>query len=171
MLGLLLEAPWVRMAALGSLVLAVQTTLCADLRWHGAGADLVLLLAIAVGIAAGPVRGARTGFVIGACFDLLLLTPFGLSALTYAVVAFLVGLIEPHVYRARHFVTPAVVAVASLVGSALYGVASGIFGVQDALTGGIWRVFLVTTAVNVLLAVPVARLCRWAMLSGDRARW
>jgi rod shape-determining protein MreD len=171
MLGLLLEAPWVRMAALGSLVFAVQTTLCADLRWHGAGADLVLLLVIAAGIAAGPVRGARTGFVVGLCFDLLLLTPFGLSALVYATVAFLVGFIEPHVYRARHFVTPGVVGIASAIGSVLYAATSGIFGVQDALTGGIWRVVLITTVVNVLLAAVFVRVCRWAMLSGDRARW
>ncbi len=171
MLGILLEAPWVRMAAFASLVLAVQTTLCADLRWHGAGADLVLLLAIAVGIAAGPVRGARTAFVLGLCFDLLILTPYGLSALSYSLVGFLVGLIEPHVYQARHFVTPLVVGVASVVGSLLYAVAANIFGVNDALTGAIWRVLLVATVVNMLLAAPFVRVCRWVMLGGDRARW
>jgi rod shape-determining protein MreD len=171
MLGLLLEAPWVRMAALGSLVLAVQTTLCADLRWRGAGADLVLLLVIAVAVAAGPVRGARAGFVVGLAFDLLILTPFGLSALTYSLVALLVGLIEPHVYKARHFVTPVVVGAASAAGATLYGLAASVFGVQDALTARIWRVLLVTTVVNALLAAPFVRICRWAMLSGDRARW
>ena len=51
----------------------------------------MLLLAISAGIAAGPEWGALTGFIAGIAFDLVLQTPFGLSALSYCIVGYLVG--------------------------------------------------------------------------------
>ena len=55
--------------------------------------DIVLLVAIAAGLESDAERGAIVGFVAGLAFDLLLDTPVGLSALTYA----LVGYVRRHV--------------------------------------------------------------------------
>ena len=171
MLGILYEAPWVRMGVFASLVLAFQETLFADVRWQGAGADLILLLAIAAGIAAGPVRGARVGFVLGIAFDLLVTTPFGLSALCYGLCAFLAGLIEPHVFQAKRFITPVTVAVAGGLGTLLYASLADVFGVRSALTVNVFRIVIAVALANLVLGVPFVRVARWAMLSGGRGRF
>ena len=48
----------------------------------GAHGDLLLLVPIAAGLTVGPERGAIAGFVAGLAVDLLVTTPFGLTALT-----------------------------------------------------------------------------------------
>jgi rod shape-determining protein MreD len=171
MLAILYEAPWLRMGVFASLVLAFQETLFADVRWQGAGADLILLLAVAAGVAAGPVRGARVGFLLGIAFDLLVTTPFGLSALCYGLCAFLAGLIEPHVFAAKRGITPAVVAFAGALGTLLYASLADVFGVRNALTVSVFRIVLVVAIVNLLLGVPFVRVARWALLSGGRLRF
>ena len=89
------------------LVVAVtfQLAVASRLEVFGVQGDLMLLVAVAAGLAAGPDRGATLGFAAGITFDLLLQSPFGLSALTYALVAYLVG--SPAGLRAAgHLVDP-----------------------------------------------------------------
>lgn len=72
--------------------LVLQASVLSWFTVAGIRADLMLALAIAAGVAGGPQRGAVTGFVAGILLDLLLYTPFGLSALTYCLVGYTVGL-------------------------------------------------------------------------------
>ena len=73
-------------------VLVVQHTLLDAVRVDGAHPDVMLLLPMAAGYAAGPDRGAVFGFVAGLLADLFLPTTFGLSAL----VGCLLGLRHRH---------------------------------------------------------------------------
>ena len=52
----------------------------------GVQGDVLLLLAIAGGIALGPDRGAIIGFIAGLTFDLFLYSPLGLRALVFCLV-------------------------------------------------------------------------------------
>jgi rod shape-determining protein MreD len=73
--GILTESPWLRLPLVLAVVLMLQTTLLAEVRPFGASVDLALLLAVCAGAAAGPVRGARAGLIIGFVLDLLLTKP------------------------------------------------------------------------------------------------
>ena len=73
------------------LMVIIQYTVGLDLRIAGAHPDLMLLMPIAAGVVGGPEIGAATGFAAGIATDLLLPTPFGLSALVYSLVGFSVG--------------------------------------------------------------------------------
>ena len=73
------RGPWLRGAPGGGWrVLLVQSTVGLDITVAGAHPDIMLLLPVAAGMAAGPEEGAVVGFVAGMAADLLLPTPFGL---------------------------------------------------------------------------------------------
>ena len=106
----------------------------------------MLLVAIAGGIAAGPDRGAAIGFAAGLAYDLMLQTPFGLSALTYAIVAYLVGSLQDSVLRAAWWIPVATATAASCVGVILYGVLGTVLG--EDLVG--WELLRVAVIVGLL---------------------
>ena len=71
--------------------LLLQVAVAPWLTIAGVQVDLLLLVGIAAGLAGGPERGARVGFVAGILWDLVVAGPFGLSALTYCLAGYFVG--------------------------------------------------------------------------------
>ena len=86
--------PWLRLSLVAFLLLAIQTTLCTDLKPFGQTVDLMLLVSSVAGVVAGPQSGALSGFVFGLMFDFVLVTPFGISALVYGLIGFGVGYVQ-----------------------------------------------------------------------------
>ena len=74
----------------------------------------------------------------------MLQTPFGLSALTYAIVAYLVGSLQDSVLRAAWWIPVATATVASIVGVILYGVLGTVLG--EDLVG--WELLRVAVIVG-----------------------
>lgn len=151
--------------------LTVQLGVAPSLGLFGVQADLLLLVAIAAGIAAGPDRGAVVGFGAGIAYDLLLQTPFGLSALTYSMVAYLVGGLQDSVLRAAWWIPVATATVASVVGVILYGVFGTVLG-EDLVELELVRIALLVGLLNTLAAPVTVKGMRWATGSthGVRAR-
>ncbi|MEA2703532.1 MAG: rod shape-determining protein MreD [Actinomycetota bacterium] len=74
--------PSLRLPPVLLFALILHTAVFPQLRIFDVAPDVLLLFAIAGGLAGGPDRGAVLGFVAGILADLFLQTPFGLSALT-----------------------------------------------------------------------------------------
>jgi rod shape-determining protein MreD len=89
----------VRLAVLIALLLVMQVAVFTHLRLLGAVPDLGLLLALAVAYRDGPEAGLLVGFTAGLAYDLFLQTPVGLSALAYALTAYVVGVMRTGVLR------------------------------------------------------------------------
>jgi rod shape-determining protein MreD len=156
-----------------SLVLVVALTLqlgmASSITFFGVQGDLLLLIAIAAGIAAGPDRGAAIGFGAGLAYDLMLQTPFGLSALTYALVAYLVGSLQDSVLRAAWWIPVVTATAATMLGVILYGVLSTVLG--DELVGwDLLRIALLVGIINTVAAPFVVRTMRWATGSVNSVR-
>ena len=107
--------------------------------------------------------GALCGFGTGVAYDLLLHTPFGLSALVYAAVGFACGFLQANVAVAPWWFTMGVVAAASAVGIAFYAFVGTVFGLQGAVNLHLVVVILVVSVLNGLLAVPMLGVERWAL--------
>lgn len=139
----------------------LQVALVAPLRVFEVAPDLVLLVAVAAGVAAGPERGAVTGFVVGIAYDLFLQTPLGLTALVCALAAYGAGLFQlPVAGHPRWWRAGCVVAASAL--GVLSFVALGLMLGQDELLGvPILRVVLVVALVNGVLALPAVRVLGW----------
>lgn len=142
------------------LVLTVQTTWMADLRPFGTPGDLLLLLTIAAGMSNGPVRGATVGFIAGIAMDLVLQTPFGLTALAYLGVGYAVGTIHDGVLRSAPWIPVVVALVASALGIGFYVVLGQLVGQQFRLPD-LPRVVVVTSIMNAVLIHPAVVVTRW----------
>jgi rod shape-determining protein MreD len=150
---------------LGLLVLVtvvLQTTLFPDLRIFGVAPDLGLVATIAVAYQIGPERGAVYGFANGLAIDLFLRTPLGISALSFALVAFGVGIAQTGLARAPRFVAPLFGGLGGLAGGLIFVSVAALAGEDQMLA---WRsvwVLLLAAIYDAVLAVPMFPISRWA---------
>jgi rod shape-determining protein MreD len=152
-----------RVVLVVALFLIVQNTLMLELRVGGVHPDIMILLPVMAGIAGGPTRGATMGFGAGLVADLLLPTPFGLSALVGCLVGFGVGVLTLAVDRSAVWLAPVVAAGASAVYEALYAVLGSVIGQPQMLHVDLLRIIVVVSVTNAVLAVPAFRLVTWAL--------
>lgn len=154
---------WVPLRAVlvvvGALVL--QISVVADLRVAGAIGDLMLVVVVAAGLTGGADRGATYGFAAGVAYDLVLDTPFGLSALTYAVIGYAVGLAASVLVRTSGWWPVALAALAGAVQAVLYTSLGNLIGVAYPF-GDVPAIAMVMAAVAALLVTPAVRLLWWA---------
>lgn len=158
---------WGRMGLVLVGVLVVQLAVVSDLMLLGAMGDLMLLLAIAAASLTGPNRGALYGFAVGITYDLMLTTPFGLSALVYALVGYAVGVASGWFLEPRRWSlllltgATSVTAVVTTVGVGLFlGLA---YPVDDIL-----RIAVVVAVWNCLLILPARRIMEWVIGSEEQ---
>jgi rod shape-determining protein MreD len=140
----------------------VQEAILNGIVLGGAHPDAFLLLAVAAGLTAGPQQGAVIAFAIGIVADLFVLTPFGLSALVYVLVAFSVGAAASLPGgRAPYSFQMLVAFVAGIVGTLLFAGVSALLG-QPKLPGhALLSVSAVVAIANVILVIPaVAAMSR-----------
>jgi len=148
------------------LVLIIQYTVGLDLRIAGAHPDLMLLLPIAAGVVGGPEIGAATGFAAGIATDLLLPTPFGLSALVYSMVGFAVGYVmDAGASRREGFwwLTPLIALAASGAAVMLYAVLGAVLGQEQMVKVDLAAVVTVVAVVNAVLSPLACRMMGWAL--------
>ena len=124
-----------RWAVVLFVTLLLQTTLVARLPLFQERGDIMLLMVIAAAIVGGPELGAVIGFVFGLSFDLVLQTPFGLSALAYCITGYAVGALQSSVLRSTWWI-PVLSAIAgSAIGVVSFALLGDLLG-QDGLLSG-----------------------------------
>lgn len=165
-----MEHPVVRYAIVVLSAVAVQYAVLTQVRFGGVSADLLLVLAIAAGIHSGPERGAIIGFVCGLALDAMVVTPFGLGAMSYLVAAVLAGLLEAATVHSSRWITAGIAAVSSMMGILFFAIVGTVLGQANMLTGHILTVVAVIAVTSALLVLPVLRSCRWADPEDQRVR-
>jgi len=144
----------------------VQVGIAPQFPLFGVVADVMLLMSIAAGVAAGPQRGAIIGFWLGFLFDLVRPGPLGVSALAYTLTAFAVGTLLVSVLTVRRTLAAMVVFVASIVGTLLFATTSQLFG-QNALgSPRLWAIVFVVALINLVLSLIAVPVGRWAEGAG-----
>lgn len=161
-----------RLALVLLTTLVVQAGMVAQIEAFGAMPDLMVLVAVAAAVVAGPQRGAVVGFAAGIAYDLLLTTPFGLTALAYCLIAYGVGLVHEGaaVLRAARWVSAVTVGVGSALGVALYALLGAVVGQESMVSGDLPAIMAVVGVVNLVLGMPAVALLRWAMTDPVRHR-
>jgi rod shape-determining protein MreD len=160
----------VRCALVLLVALAVQSALVADMPLFGARGDVMLLLGIAVGLLAGPDRGAVVGFVAGMSFDLVHPAPWplGLSALAYCLAAYLVGYLRFRGVGGTTVHPALATAMGSVLGIAVFAGLGQMLDHGGLLTGRLPVVTAVVAGLNVVLLRPAAAVARWALAEPSR---
>jgi rod shape-determining protein MreD len=131
----------------------LQTALFPFLSLAGFRPDLLLLVAVAVGLHDGPMAGARVGFVAGLLGDLLVSqAQVGLGALVLSGIGFTVGLARPYL-APESFTAPLILAFLSgLFGTAAYGVLTLLLGDERVTVPLLAQAALLVALYNTLLA-------------------
>jgi rod shape-determining protein MreD len=147
-------------------VLMVQVGVMTDLPLFGAIGDLMLLVTLATASVAGPDRGATYGFAVGVLYDLLLDTPFGMSALVYAVVGYAVGVFASWALQPRWWFHVLTAVGGSWVAVVVMVVVARVLGLPYPLDDVV-RIALVVSFWNGLLILPARRMMRWVVRDAE----
>jgi rod shape-determining protein MreD len=163
-------SPGVRLPPVLLLVVVLHTAVLPQFRVFGVTADLLLLVAVAGGVAGGPDRGAYLGFGCGLLADCFLQTPFGLSALAYCLVGWFVGVFQTHVLHAVWWIPVLTAALATAAGTMLFVVVGAVVGQDQLISGRLPTILGVTALWSAILVTPMVRLVRWALLEDTTRR-
>lgn len=143
--------------------MGLQLAVASRIDLAGVHPDVMILMAVAGGVAAGPARGATFGFFAGLLNDLFLQSPFGLSALAFCLVGYAVGTVQGGVLRASWWVPALTAVVASAGGEVLFALIGAIVGQGQMLTDRLGPIAGVVGGVNGLLALVAVPVVRWAI--------
>lgn len=137
--------------------LLLQSTVLARLPLPGGVPDLLLVLVVAFALAEGALSGTVTGFVVGLLADLGSDHELGRTALAYALVGYLVGLLQDD--RPRSPVLPLAAVAGAAVGAVVTYALEGLLLGDPRITGAaFWSSLGGTVTYSVLLTplvVPV----------------
>jgi rod shape-determining protein MreD len=159
-----------RVALVVLVVLMVQQTVMVALRIDGAHPDLLWLLPITAALLDGPETGAIVGFWAGLAFDLVLPTPFGLSALVGCLLGYSTGSLTAAVDPRAAWLKPVAALAGSVAADMLFAVLGAILGQQQMVEINFLSLFLVVGISSVVLVLPVNRLMRWALVEESNRR-
>ena len=151
--------------------LVVQVSLFSRFSMDGARPDVMVLVVVAAAFVMGPERGATVGFVAGLAFDVVLTTPFGLSALVYTLVGWGAGSVGLSLVRTSWWIAPMLFGLASGAAMVVYAVVGEIFG-QATLRGpDLGAIVVLVAGLNAVLAPLALRCARWVRVDeSDRRR-
>jgi rod shape-determining protein MreD len=141
--------------------IVLQAAVVSRLDVFGAHADILVLVPIAVALVDGPERGAMAGFVAGLAVDLLSTTPFGLTALAYSVVGFVVGAFQHGMLRNSVVLPIASAVLGAALGVVLWAVAATVVGVEGLLDSDLLVIVAVVSVWAGILVKPAVRVARW----------
>jgi rod shape-determining protein MreD len=127
----------------------------------GVQLDLLLLCGVAAGLAGGPERGARVGFLAGLLWDLVVAGPFGLSALCYCLAGYFVGSAQRSVVGPTWWAPIPGATLASGAAVGMYAAVGVALGHQQWLEPRTAKVAAVVAVTNGVLALPAIRVFRW----------
>ena len=156
--------PAVRVPPLLLLAVVLHTAVFPQLRAFDVAPDVMLLLAIAAGIAGGPERGATTGFACGLIADCFLQTPFGLSSLAYSLVGWGVGSFQTRILHATWWIPVLTAAVATAAGVLLFAALGAVVGQDHLISMRLVPIVAVCALWAALLSTALVRLARWALM-------
>ena len=155
-----------RLALVVAVALVLHQSLFVTVRFGDAHPQVMLLVAVVGGLLAGAERGALIGFTAGLVADLFVQTPLGLSALTFALVGFVVGSVQSGIVHSAWWIGPVTALAASFAGVLLYGMLGAIIGQAHFVSPRLIGIAAGVGAMNAILALPVLRAMAWALNTG-----
>jgi rod shape-determining protein MreD len=163
-LGESLRVP-LRLIALGFLAVVIQQACVSQVTVFGVSADLTPLVVMSVGLLAGSMAGAITGFGMGLLVDLVLVQTLGVSSLLYIPIGYWSGRLR-ELRDPAHGLVPLVLgAAATAVAGIGMTVIQFLLGVDAPVSLVLLQQIFVTVLVNTLLALPVYALVRRVLRS------
>jgi rod shape-determining protein MreD len=119
-----------------------------------------MLCVLAVAFEDGPESGALFGFAMGLVLDLFLITPLGLSALSFALTGYAVGAFQSSIVRSTPWLYPMIGGLGGLFGGLVFIAVGGMVGQDQLLSVHGVQIVVVSAVWDAILAplvFPVVR--------------
>jgi rod shape-determining protein MreD len=149
-----------RLVGLVFATVVIQEAAVSQISLFGVSADLGPLVVVAVGLLAGSMAGAITGFGTGLLVDLVLVQTLGVTSLLYIAIGYWAGRLR-ELRDPAHGLVPLVMGAAATafagIGMALI---QFLLGVNAPVSALLFQQIFVTVLVNTLIALPVFALVR-----------
>jgi len=100
--------------------------------------------------------------------DLFLSTPLGVSALSFSLVGYGVGVVQGGLVRSSRWVAPVMGALGGLAGGVLFVAIAALAGQDQLLALSSVRVILIASLYDALLAFAAFPIARWATRAPGR---
>jgi rod shape-determining protein MreD len=149
-----------RLLVLAFATVVIQQAAISQISIFGVSADLGPLVVMSVGLLAGSMAGAITGFGTGLLVDLVLVQTLGVTSLLYIAIGYWSG-------RLRELRDPAHGLVPLAMGAAVTGFAGlgmaliqFLLGVNAPVSLLLFQQIFITVLVNSLIALPVFAIVR-----------
>lgn len=155
------DSPWIRGAVAVVLILLLQEGLLHGMRIDGIRPELLLGVGIVAGVVGTPEGGAVLAFVAGVAADLFVATPFGLTALVAAIVAYGCGSAQQAMGVSNRWSVPLLTGAGTLIAVTAWAALGTVLGLPSLLVPRLAEVAAVVAAGNAIVAMPLAPVMRW----------
>ena len=149
-----------RLLVLAFATVVIQQAAISQISIFGVSADLGPLVVMAVGLLAGSMAGAITGFGIGLLVDLVLVQTLGVTSLLYIAIGYWCGRLRELRDPAHGLVPLAMGAAATAFAGLGMAVIQFLLGVNAPVSLLLFQQIFVTVLVNSLIALPVFAVVR-----------
>lgn len=162
---------YLRLALVIISAVVLQTTLFTHLRIDGVAPDVGLVATLAVGYEDGPEMGAWFGFVMGLAIDCFLTTPLGLSALSFALTGYAVGVFQSQMVRTTHRAAPVIGFFGGLFGGLVFVTVGALVGQSGFLSLDSLKTILIAAVYDAVIAIAIFPVVRRAARQPDHGHW
>ena len=142
----------------------LQTALMPHLALWGVFPDLPILVVASWGLLRGPVEGSLWGFIAGVTIDLFSGGPFGAATLSLVIVGLLAGLGKASALHSNITLPVLVVFLVTIIHNLIYLLVLQISGLNVTWLESLWRITLLSAALNALLTPPIFWFMRWTYI-------
>jgi rod shape-determining protein MreD len=149
-----------RICLLGLVAVIVQITAVSQISLLGVSADLTPLIVASVGLLAGSIPGALTGFAMGLLVDTALVQTLGVNSLLLTGIGYAAGRLHEVRDPTSTLMPIAVGAAATAISQIGFALIQFLLGVDAPVSFLLIREILFTIAVNTVLALPIYALVR-----------
>jgi rod shape-determining protein MreD len=147
----------------------VQVSILNSVSILGGTPDFLLVTLVAIALLRGSILGAAGGFFAGLIVDTATLETLGMTALLLTLVGYWIGRYGETTGRGRH--VPALsVGVVTILYSFAALLLRFMLGESDSARVVLIDALPPSILLNLLIAIPVYRFCRWVLAVGEPAQ-
>jgi rod shape-determining protein MreD len=149
-----------RLLVLAFATVVIQQAAISQISIFGVSADLGPLVVMSVGLLAGSLAGAITGFGIGLLVDLVLVQTLGVTSLLYIAIGYWSGRLRELRDPAHGLVPLAMGAAATAFAGLGMALIQFLLGVNAPVSLLLFQQIFITVLVNSLISLPVFAIVR-----------
>jgi rod shape-determining protein MreD len=144
-----------RLTILALATVVIQEAAVSQISIFGTAADLTPLVVMSVGLLAGSIPGAITGFGVGLLVDLFLFQTLGITSLLFIAIGYWSGRLRELRDPSHGLVPMALGAAATAFAGLGMTIIQFLLGVDSPVSWLLLQQIFVTVLVNTLIALPV----------------